>query len=139
MKKMSTENLPRYWFSRLYVSSHVCILALVASLGNESPLHLIITRGGDAGFWCALALALIAFFGVLDAVINDLMPDRFQFRLVKQHRLFMLMGIAIGSMCFAAIVAMESGWSVLHASLALPVLGATCLAVINVFTRGSEA
>ena len=131
--------LPLYWFGRLYVAAQVCVIALVASWGEESPLYYLVTRGGQAGFWCALALALVAFVGVVDVVVNDLMPDRFELCAVKRHRHFVLMGIGIGSLSFAGIVAMEVGWSVLHVSLALPVLGATTLAVMDVFERGEKS
>ena len=136
---MYLKDLPMYWFGRLYVSAHVCVLALVASLGQESPLHMLVTRGGQAGYWCALALAVLAFVGVVDVVVNDLLPARFTWCAVKRHRHFLLMGIAMGALSFAGIVAMEVGWNILHASLAVPVIGATTMAVMDVFDRGSQS
>jgi len=131
--------LPLNWFGRLYVALQVCVISLVASLGEESPLHALVTKGGLIGYWCALLLAAVAFVGVLDVVVNDLMPKRFRLCFFKRHRHFVLMGIGIGSLSFAGIIAMEVGWNVLHASLALPVLGATVLAVMDVFERGSQS
>jgi len=131
--------LPMYWFGRLYIAAQVCVIALVASLGEESPLHYLVTKGGSPGYWCAMALAVVAFVGVVDVIVNDLMPDRFELRLIKRHRHFVLMGIAIGSLSFAGIIAMDVGWNVLHVSLALPVFGATALAVMDVFERGFKS
>lgn len=137
MKRL--RNLPLYWFGRLYLAAHVFVLALVASLGEESPLHALVTKDGQVGYWCALALAVVAFVGIVDVLVNDLMPERFTLCSVKRHRHFLLMGLGMGTLIFAGIVAMEVGWDILHASLALPVIGATTLAVMDVFERGGKS
>lgn len=133
------KSLPQYWFGRLYIAAHVCVIALVAGLGEESPLHLLVTKDGEIGFWCAMALVVLAFVGIVDVVVNDLMPERFSLCAVKRNRHFLLMGIGIGAASFAGIVAMAVGWSVLHASLVLPVIGATLMAVMDVFERGGRS
>ena len=130
--------LPMYWFGRLYVSADVAIIALIACFGKGTLSYRVIELSGGAGFWCVLGLACIALVGVLDVFINDLLPERFHLKTVKRHRHFLLMGIAIGSLSVAGIVAMNFGLSVLHISLALPVFGATCMAVMDVYARGGR-
>ena len=130
--------LPMYWFGRLYVSADVAIISLIACFGKDTLSYRIIELSGPEGFWCVLALACIALLGVLDVLINDLLPELFHLKTVKRHRHFLLMGIAIGSLSVAGIVAMTVGLSVLHISLALPVFGATCMAVMDVYARGGR-
>ena len=132
------KQLPMYWFGRLYVAADVVILALNACFAKNTLSYRVIELSGPAGFWCVLGLACIALVGVLDVFINDLLPERFQLQFVKRHRHFVLMGIAIGCLSVAGIVAMNVGLSVLHASLALPVFGATCMAVMDVYARGGK-
>lgn len=133
------KKLPLYWFGRLYVSADVAIIALIACFGKGTLSYRVIESSGAAGFWCVLGLACIALIGVFDVFINDLLPKQFQLQNVKRHRHFVLMGIAIGALSVAGVVAINVGTSVLHASLALPIFGATCLAVMDVYARGGKA
>ena len=129
---------PLYWFGRLYVAADVANIALIACFGKGTLSYRVIELSGREGFWCVLALACIAVTGVLDVLINDMLPERFQLENIKRHRHFVLMGIAIGCLSVAAIVFINVGLSILHTTLALPILGATCLAVMEVYARGGK-
>ena len=130
--------LPMYWFGRLYVAADVANIALIACFGKGTLSYRVIEASGAAGFWCVLGLAGIAIVGMLDVFINDLLPKQFQMKNVKRHRHFLLMGIAIGCLSVAAVVAINVGVSVLHSTLALPIWGAACLALMDVYARDGK-
>jgi len=127
-----------FWFGRLYVALHVGVIALVACFGQSTLFYKIMEGEGSVGFWCVLALAVVSSVGVADVFINDLLPRRFELQFVKRHRHFLLMALAIGPLSMAFVIAKRVDWSVLHVSLALPIIGATTLAVVDVYSRGRE-
>ena len=132
------KRMPLFWFGRLYVALHVGVIALVACFDQSTLFYKLMTDEGNIGFWCVLALAVVSSVGVADVFINDLLPRRFELRCVKRHRHFLLMALAIGPLSMAFVIAKQVNWSVLHAVLALPIVGSTMLAAMDVYSRGRE-
>lgn len=132
---MTLTDLPKFWFARLYVTLHIGVIALVACFGEDTLLYKTVKESGDAGFWCVLALAAVSFLGVLDVIINDLMPDRFKLSKVLRFRHILLMAMALGLMSLGSVIAKQAGISTLHASIFLAVGGACWLAFLDLYAR----
>lgn len=63
--------------------------AITSYLGWLSPSSLtgrILSMGGEIGVLALVLLSLAAAVGLLDILINDMMPPRFTLRIVAQHR-----------------------------------------------------
>ena len=132
------KKMPMFWFGRLYVALHVGVIAMVACFGTGTLFYKFMTESGELGFWCVLSLAFVSGVGIADVFVNDFLPPRFQLNSVKRHRHFLLMALAIGPLSMAFVIAKREDFSVLHVSLALPIIGATMLAVMDVYARGRE-
>jgi len=131
-----TRQMPMYWFGRLYVALHVGVIALVACFGQGTLFYKVMIESGELGFWCMLALAVVSAVGVVDVFVNDFLPRRFNLFLVKRHRHFLLMALAIGPLSMAFVIAKRTDFGIVYASLALPIIGATMLAAMDVYARG---
>lgn len=57
-----------------------------------------VAHSDATAYWAAIGLAICAFFGFVDLIVNDLMPSRFTIPRALKDRHLVLMGIPI---CFA--------------------------------------
>ena len=82
---------------RLSMCSLAIVLWLITILEPRSILALYASTA-PASFMLA-ATAVIGLIGVLDVLINDVLPDRFIWRLAERHRHFILVSLAF---CYIA-------------------------------------
>lgn len=135
---MTPRCLPAFWLARLYVAAHVGVIALVACFGQGTMLYTVVQDADQAGFWCVLAVAVLAGLSALDTLINDLLPARFKLRVVKSHRHYIFTGMAMGLLSLGAVIAQQVGLSTLHASIFLAASGASVLAFLDLYARHAE-
>lgn len=126
---------PALWFARLYVALHTGVTASVACFGVGTLLHKTLELSGPIGFWASFTLLGVAFWGVLDVIINDLLPKRFTLCKTKLFRHYLLMLMAIGLASLAYVIAKEIGVSILHGQIFLGVFGACALAFLDIYER----
>lgn len=127
-------SLPAYWLVRLYLSLSLVILTGTALFQPGTRLHRLVEVAG-AGFWVAALMALCCL-AALDAIINDLLPDRWQMRWAKdrRHIVYMLMsgGAALMAFEFYKQAGISTG-AFLHLVLSASV--AVAVAVADLFAR----
>jgi hypothetical protein len=82
---------------RIYLGGNALITWLMATYEQLSVLHLLSsTAEGAVLAWLLMVVGVAA---LVDAVVNDLMPDRFHWRVAKKQRHFILVAMAF---CYAA-------------------------------------
>lgn len=95
---------PRFWLSRLMVSAWAAHLPIVTWMAPDSLSARALDNSGPAGRWAQLALVLLALSAVIDGLVNDALPERFQL-LTKRYRHvgFMAMSIVLVMLAFAIV------------------------------------
>lgn len=129
------KKLPNYWSIRLYLSLSVLILALTTIFDPARLAYRIIAASGAAGFWCILGLACLSLCAVIDVVVNDLLPDHCCLHCTERYRHLVYMGLALGLMSTAFVIAQHVGLASLHAELVLESSIAAALAFIDLYQR----
>lgn len=103
--------LPRYWMTRLYVALSAFATIVVIWWEPAALTHRLITQSGLPGWYLVGALAALALFGVIDVVVNDMLPDRFRIRCAKRYRHLIYIALATGLACMSYVfVAGDGGW-----------------------------
>lgn len=128
-------SLPRYWLTRLYLACSVLNVTLVSCFESRTLLYRIIQQSDDAGWWCVLGLACLACLGVVDTLINDLLPKNFNLRCAKKYRHLIYMALAMGMLSLAYIIAKAEGASYLLIRPCLDAAVAACIAFFDLFAR----
>lgn len=123
---------------RAYVSLSVGVTAAIAIFDPTSQ-HREAFEGGASlltapGAVAMLALLLVATAGVLDVVINDLLPERFTIDATHRHRhvVFMLMAIGQVGLMWQVVRANPGDWPPVLARYALDAAFAVGIAVCGV-------
>lgn len=131
-----TKPHPRYWITRLYVALSTIVSCVIIAFEDESLVHRIITESGPTGMYCVLILALVAMIAAADVVINDLLPDAYQFEVAKRYRHLVYMALAMGlmSLCFVMTKA-KGDWTQITLRYQLDAAVAATLAVLDLFSR----
>lgn len=87
---------------RMYVGGNAIVTWYVAMTDPRSLMYLVAsTRDGAILIWALMAVGAIA---VLDAVINDFLPDRFHWRVALRQRHYILVAMAF---CYIAQLYVE--------------------------------
>lgn len=103
--------LPRYWITRLYVALSTLTTIAVIAWEPEALTHRLITQSGPPGWWLVGILAAVAIVGIVDVVVNDMLPDRFHLRCAKRSRHLIYVALSMGLMCLTYVfIAGGGGW-----------------------------
>src|SRR6185312_13438902 len=89
----------RFWFSRTYVSLDVlatCGIGMFSVWGLNREAFVGID--GEWGWIVTALLAAMAIFAIIDVIFNDLLPDRFFLRRLRNARWAIFMAMSLG-MC----------------------------------------
>jgi hypothetical protein len=81
---------------RAYVSGSILVTAYVAAADPGSQHAFAMQEDGYGGFFAIGLMAVVSLAGILDAVINDFMPDRYAINCTHRHRHVVFMLSAIG-------------------------------------------
>jgi hypothetical protein len=82
---------------RIYMGGNAIVTWFIAMTDSRSLMHSMASTGeGSALIWMLMMVGVAA---VLDAVINDLLPERFRWRVALRQRHFILAAMAF---CYVA-------------------------------------
>ena len=86
----------------------------------------LIERGGAPALWVLCVMSAVVLVGLLDAFINDVLPDRFSLQCIRQHRHlnFMVLGATYMVQVFAGLSDSPTGAGILLANYAA--IGVLC-------------
>ncbi len=124
-----------YWLTRLYL----CVSVLVTvSIGFTVPssLQQRILGEIDGGLVFLGIAGLMAFVGLLDTVVNDLLPDRFRINWTDRHRLEIFAGLMA---CVACLAYMNGVHGASWALAARYGADTACAAFVCVFDTAARA
>lgn len=93
------------WGLRTYVCSSILATVVIAALDPGSQHRGIMDEDGHGGVIAISLLALVTLLGLVDVLINDLMPHRFSLRCTHRHRHVIFMVLAIGQVAMALVEA----------------------------------
>lgn len=131
---MNDNTLPRYWLVRLYLALSLVILCVTALLQTGTQLYRQVSA--DGGGLYVITLGAISLIGALDAIVNDMLPDRWRLPWARRHRHVIYMLMAIGSFSIAYMLIIGAGMLTgASAQLILNTLVATLIAFLDLFSR----
>lgn len=125
--------LARYWLTRLFLSSSLMLTALVIYLLPGSPvtaaLHTVKHGVVILGF-----VALFAFLGVTEVLLNDLIP-RCRSYLTRDHRHWIYNGQALSILALVYVLVKGMGWTPILLVFADKLVVALLVAPLDLFAR----
>lgn len=129
--------LPRYWITRMYVAASVLASVAVIWWEPHTLTHRLISQSGAAGWWLVALLAVVAGAGIVDVIVNDILPDRFHLLCIKQRRHLLYIGLAMGeaSLCFVFAMGEGGWWRALLLPFLLDAAVAALVAFLDLFQR----
>ena len=134
--KMSSHlTLPAYWLVRLYFSLSVVVTALVVGFVSVVPAYGIVAKSGPAGQWLLLALACLGAVGVLDVLVNDLLPAGYTLKNPKIFRHFIYIAMSIGLVGLSYVIIKNSSNSMLVLRLLLDASVGGAVSVLDLLYR----
>lgn len=84
------------WIARFYVSGSILITTLMALLDPSAWHRGSMVAQGWGGYVAMALLGVIAAFGLLDVLINDWLPARYNLVCTHRHRHVVYMLMAMG-------------------------------------------
>lgn len=81
---------------RFYVSASVAVTAAIAGWDPYSQHRFAMAEDGYGGLVAMTLLATIALAGMVDVVINDVLPERYSLPWTHRHRHVVFMALAVG-------------------------------------------
>lgn len=129
--------LPRYWITRLYVALSSLTSIAVIAWEPEALTHRLITQSGPPGWWLVGFLAVVAAVGIVDVVVNDMLPDRFHLRCAKRSRHLIYVALSMGLMCLTYVFIAGGGgwWRALAMPFWIDAVFAALVAFLDLFQR----
>lgn len=125
----------RFRIARLYVSISI-LLSIFSILFEPTAIHVRALMTGQQLplplFYAAIGVSIIA---LLDSFINDILPNKYQFKPAYQYRHLVYMGLALISFSLSAALLITYGGSILVGRLWLDGAIATAIAILDIFAR----
>lgn len=95
---------PRYWHSRFMLVCLVGSMLIVTAWEPHSLVHQVISRAGQRGwFWVGLLMVLLAV-AMVDLLVNDILPDRFDLYWLRRWRFIGYMALASGLLSICTVI-----------------------------------
>lgn len=98
-----------------------------------------IEGGGPIGQWVMAAALACCLVAIADVIVNDLMPDRFCFRIARAYRHLGFMGISLALGAMGVLIVFEFGYSPSLFLFWLNSAIAVLVAFLDVFARHRTA
>lgn len=121
----------QYFIVRMYVA--ISVLLSVFSIFFE-----ITSPQTELPWFMFLAAVVVCAFGIIDAFINDFLPNKYIFKHTYMYRHLIYMSMALISFSLSAGLLHEYGGSFLVGRLWLDGLIATIVAILDLFARHRE-
>ena len=126
---------PRYWIARLYVILSILTNMLVIYFEPQSLGHLVLLKMDPAARLVLEFIIVLSLGGLVDVVVNDVLPSRFSFRFGARwrHLGFMALSISLASLMF--LITAAYGNSGVNFVLGLDMAMAASIGVLAPFSR----
>jgi hypothetical protein len=124
---------------RLSLALMTLAIFAVSIFEPSSMNYRLIEAAGFTGVLNAWLLACMAGWSVVDAIVNDLMPDRFQLERTRQWRHLGYGGMAMLNGSFILVMVTNDALSWLTSVYAVMAFSACWIAVWDVLTVVTEA
>lgn len=115
------------------IRTYLCLrtlIVVVVSLFVEGPLNgKLVEQSGEAGFAVLFAQAALAIIGLLDIIINDVLPDRFRIPTARFCRHYVYIGLALCNSAFLLVMAKNDTLTLLALSYVIDGIAAVWIAV----------
>lgn len=121
--------------ARLYLAVSVIYTQVAAMTAPATLLYQALAKSvpfGVLGVWVLVAVASVA---VLDVVVNDWMPDRFELPTAYAQRHLVYMGLAMGLASISFVLTKSNGWGVLQWRYLLDAAAAVAIAFNDLLAR----
>ncbi len=120
---------------RMYLCLSVALTEYVAIEEPYSLSHMAIVQAGPQGLAFAGALFLLSIVGLLDLIINDILPDRFRMQWAwnTRHIIYMLMALGLASV--AVMIAKRFDWTPVVCRYLLDAAFAAAVGFVDLFAR----
>jgi hypothetical protein len=101
------QNIPRGALMRILFCLQILCIAFFSFEHPGSVVHTLVHASGESTWFILAAMCFIAVAGLVDTVVNDLLPERYTFNqgLQVRHTLFMLLAIGYALIMHAAVQA----------------------------------
>ncbi|MEO8527290.1 MAG: hypothetical protein ABI460_21340 [Caldimonas sp.] len=86
---------PQYWLARLYLCCSVLLTTAFAWVLPVSAQKVALDAIGPEAWWVLGGVTAIAVVGIVDSIVNDLMPERYHFRWADRRRYQVFMVLAL--------------------------------------------
>lgn len=116
----------------LPLRTYLCFrtLIVVVSLFVGGSLNgKLVEQSGEAGFAVLFAQAALAIIGLLDIIINDVLPDRFRIPTARFCRHYVYIGLALCNSAFLLVMAKNDTLTLLALSYVVDGIAAVWIAV----------
>lgn len=117
---------------RFYVSASVAVTAAIAGWDPYSQHRFAMAEDGYGGLIAMSLLGLIALAGIVDVLINDVLPDRYSMRCTHRHRHVVFMLLAIGQVALVLALVKSGDLKPSASRYVLDAFMAAWIAVIGV-------
>lgn len=110
---------PQYWLARLYLCCSLMVSVWIAFHSPWNQQREILDLIGEGGWLLLTSVAVLAAIGIVDVVINDLLPPRFSMKWADEHRhqVFMALALLLCSMVYINVTKGSSTVLILRYSL----------------------
>jgi hypothetical protein len=114
---------------RTYLCLRTLIVAAVSLFMEGSLNGRFIEQGGTAAYTVVMLLVLCASVGLLDVLINDVLPAQYHMSWARGYRHIGYIGLAVGNTAFLLVMAKQDTVSLLALSYAVDATFASLVAV----------
>jgi hypothetical protein len=123
------------WLARLLVAGNAILACLLILQEPSSLLNQTVDRAGLPGHISVSALVVLGFLAVVDVVINDLLPPKYELRCALQYRHTVYMLIALGCLSLIFVIVKSHGPSSSMVHYGMVAVAAMVLAVYDLRDR----
>lgn len=127
---------PRYWLSRFIVALEVLVMIVSVSWFEEASLTAkAISAAGGFGWVLVAGTAACCLIGLVDVLVNDLMPHRFTLPSAIKWRHLGFMGMSLQLAALGLLIVFSQGFTTLVLAYWLNAALACALTFLDAFAR----